>query len=103
MSHKTMTEIRLDAIERRLSALESMLQEHGIYPLPFIEPSRSKTNITEKLGIGRPDLPLDHIDNGPFLPGCKPRKQPAPKSAEEWRTIREKAWETRRNGERKGT
>ena len=53
-------------------------------------------SVTERLGIGRPDLPLDHIDNGPFLIGHKPRKKATPKTPVELAAIRAKAWETRR-------
>jgi hypothetical protein len=36
------------------------------------------------------------LDDGPWLPGCAPRKKPAPKSADEMVAIRAKAWATRR-------
>jgi hypothetical protein len=37
------------------------------------------------------------LDDGPYLPGYgPPRKKPAPKTAEELRAIRAKAWATRR-------
>lgn len=36
------------------------------------------------------------LDDGPYLPGRAPRKKPAPKTAEEMRAIRARAWETRR-------
>lgn len=36
------------------------------------------------------------LDDGPYLPGCAPRKKPAPKSSEEMREIRARAWATRR-------
>lgn len=52
------------------------------------------------------DLPLpvrfDHrvdltgLDDGPYLPGCAPRKKPEPKTPEELAAIRERAWQTRR-------
>ena len=42
----------------------------------------------------RPDL--TGLDDGPYLPGQGPRKQPAPKSPEELAEIRAKAWATRR-------
>lgn len=42
----------------------------------------------------RPDL--SGLDDGPYLPGCAPRKRPAPKPASEMREIRSRAWETRR-------
>lgn len=42
------------------------------------------------------------LDDGPYLPGCAPRKKPEPKTPEELKTIRARAWETRRDsyGER---
>ncbi len=43
------------------------------------------------LGVGSTGL-----DDGPYLPGKAPRKKPAPKTPEELRVIRAKAWETRR-------
>ena len=36
------------------------------------------------------------VDDGPFLPGYPPKRKPAPKSAEELKVIRAKAWATRR-------
>jgi len=45
----------------------------------------------------RPDLPLDHLDQGVWLPGKQPRKKPEPKSKEELAAIRAKAWATRRS------
>jgi hypothetical protein len=56
---------------------------------------RVLVTVTERLG-SVPGLPLDHIDNGPYLPGKKPRKKPDPKSPEELADIRRRAWETRR-------
>lgn len=46
----------------------------------------------------RHDHKLDKsgLDDGPFLRGRAPRKKPAPKSAEETRDIRSRAWMTRR-------
>lgn len=44
----------------------------------------------------RPDLPLDHLDQGVWLPGKQPRKKPEPKTKEELAAIRAKAWATRR-------
>lgn len=47
-------------------------------------------------------FPHDHrpdetgLDDGPWLPGCAPRKRPAPKPAEEITEIRCRAWATRR-------
>lgn len=41
----------------------------------------------------KPDL--SGLDDGPYLPGCAPRKKPAPKTTEELREIRAKAWATR--------
>lgn len=41
-------------------------------------------------------MPCDGLDCGVYLPGLAPRKVPAPKSAEELRAIRAKAWATRR-------
>lgn len=43
---------------------------------------------------GNPNLPADHIDNGPSL--VAPRRKPEQKSPEELAAIREKAWKTRR-------
>ena len=40
--------------------------------------------------------PCDGLDCGVYLPGRAPRKVPAPKSADELRAIRAKAWATRR-------
>jgi len=40
--------------------------------------------------------PCSGLDCGPYLPGRAPRKKPAPKSADELRAIRAKAWATRR-------
>lgn len=42
------------------------------------------------------NTPCDGLDCGPYLPGCAPRKRPAPKSLEELREIRARAWATRR-------
>ncbi len=39
---------------------------------------------------------LSGLDDGPYLPGHEPRKKPPPKSAEETRAIRARAWATRR-------
>lgn len=39
---------------------------------------------------------LSGLDDGPPLPGHAPRKKAAPKSAEEMRDIRARAWQTRR-------
>jgi hypothetical protein len=39
------------------------------------------------------------LDDGPWLPGCAPRKKPEPKSPEELAAIRAKAWATRRSKE----
>lgn len=36
------------------------------------------------------------LDDGPYLPGRAPRKASAPKTSDELRSIRAKAWETRR-------
>lgn len=36
------------------------------------------------------------LDDGPYLPGCAPRKRLPPKSVEELKAIRERAWATRR-------
>ena len=36
------------------------------------------------------------LDDGPYLPGKAPRKKADPKTAEEMRAIRARAWETRR-------
>ena len=36
------------------------------------------------------------LDDGPWIPGCAPRKKPTPKPAEETRDIRVRAWATRR-------
>lgn len=36
------------------------------------------------------------LDNGPWLPGCGPRRRPKRKRPSELKTIRAKAWETRR-------
>lgn len=36
------------------------------------------------------------LDDGPYLPGQAPRKKPEPKSADEIRSIRARAWGTRR-------
>lgn len=38
------------------------------------------------------------LDDGPWLPGQKPRKKAAAKSPEELKVIRAKAWTTRRAG-----
>ena len=48
------------------------------------------------------NTPCDGLDCGMWLPGCKPRKTPTPKSAEAASKIRAQAWETRRQkyGER---
>ena len=37
------------------------------------------------------------LDDGPYLPGCAPRKQPKKKTPQELREIRLKAWATRRS------
>ena len=39
---------------------------------------------------------LSGLDDGPYLPGCAPRKKAEPKSAEVMRDIRARAWATRR-------
>lgn len=36
------------------------------------------------------------LDDGPFLPGRAPRKRATPKPPEELKSIRAKAWTTRR-------
>lgn len=36
------------------------------------------------------------LDDGPWLPGHKPRKRPKRKAAVELKAIRAKAWETRK-------
>jgi len=36
------------------------------------------------------------LDDGPYLPGKAPRKAPTPKTPEELKAIRAKAWTTRR-------
>lgn len=36
------------------------------------------------------------LDDGPWLPGCKPRKRVKAKTRDELREIRKRAWETRR-------
>jgi hypothetical protein len=47
--------------------------------------------------------PLDHkpdgsgLDDGPYLPGCAPRKKIDPKPAKEMADIRARAWATRRS------
>jgi hypothetical protein len=51
---------------------------------------------------GAAHFPHDHqtdlsgLDDGPYLPGRAPRRKPTPKSPEEMRAIRAKAWATRR-------
>lgn len=45
-------------------------------------------------GDRRPDN--TGLDDGPYLPGHAPRKKPTPKSPEELKEIRAKAWATRR-------
>jgi len=42
------------------------------------------------------NTPCDGLECGVYLPGEAPRKKAAPKSSEEMRLIRAKAWETRR-------
>lgn len=42
----------------------------------------------------KPDL--TGLDDGPYLPGRAPRKKTTPKTPEELRAIRAKAWTTRR-------
>lgn len=42
------------------------------------------------------NAPCNGLDCGVYLPGRAPRKRPGPKSAEEVREIRRRAWETRR-------
>lgn len=48
------------------------------------------------------DFPHDHrpdlsgLDDGPCLPGRAPRKKAHPKTPEEYRDIRARAWATRR-------
>jgi len=39
---------------------------------------------------------LTGLDDGPYLIGCAPRRKPAPKTPEQLRAIRAKAWATRR-------
>lgn len=36
------------------------------------------------------------LDDGPYLPGCAPRKRPPAKSPEDLAAIRARAWATRR-------
>lgn len=36
------------------------------------------------------------LNDGPYLPGKAPRKKPAPKTPEELKAIRAKAWATRK-------
>lgn len=36
------------------------------------------------------------LDDGPWLPGCAPRRRPKRKRPSELKAIREKAWATRR-------
>lgn len=36
------------------------------------------------------------LDDGPYLPGCAPRKRPPAKAAAELADIRARAWATRR-------
>lgn len=36
------------------------------------------------------------LDDGPYLPGCAPRKKPKPKPADEVSATRKRAWATRR-------
>lgn len=45
-----------------------------------------------------PDCRPDNtgLDDGPWLPGCEPRKKPPPKTPEELAEIRRRAWKTRR-------
>lgn len=38
----------------------------------------------------------DGLDDGPYLPGMAPRKKAEPKTPEELRAIRAKAWATRK-------
>ena len=42
----------------------------------------------------KPDL--SGLDDGPYLPGRAPRKEAAPKPADETAEIRARAWATRR-------
>lgn len=42
----------------------------------------------------RPDQ--SGLDDGPYLKGRAPRKKPTPKTADETRDIRSRAWKTRR-------
>lgn len=51
----------------------------------------SPANRKLPLGVGSTGL-----DDGPYLPGQTPRKNSAPKTPEELRVIRNKAWATRR-------
>ena len=37
------------------------------------------------------------LDDGPYLPGCAPRKKPEPKSTGKMRDIRVRSWATRRD------
>jgi hypothetical protein len=54
---------------------------------------------------GKPDCRPDNsgLDDGPWLPGCGPRKKPTPKTAAEVREIRLRAWVTRRERQKEGT
>lgn len=64
---------------------------------PFLEEKPSSVKPPPKrIEPSRPDLPLDHLDQGVWLPGKQPRKKPEPKSKEELAAIRAKAWATRR-------
>jgi hypothetical protein len=55
-----------------------------------------KVSRRKAVGPARPDLPLDHLDQGVWLPGYEPREKPEPKTKEELAQIRAKAWATRR-------
>lgn len=46
--------------------------------------------------------PCSGLDCGVYLPGQQPRKPTTQKSPEELRTIRQKAWQTRRKLEAQG-
>lgn len=69
--------------------------------IDLVKSAHSDTPYCEKCG-GLLAWKHDHkddetgLDDGPWLPGLKPRKKPALKSAVEMREIRKRAWETRR-------
>ncbi len=56
---------------------------------------KKRLPINERLGFVE-RLPLNHIDNGPYLPGHKPRKKSNKRSPDELSAIRKRAWATRR-------